>query len=162
MPYTLVKKDHPTLHRTSQKVPLKKGLEIGRELLKFIDEWNKHKHKQMALGLAACQLGIDASVCYVKVNNLQQVFINPEIVNSSDVKIASKEGCLSYPGIIMDVQRYIWVEVMADNFKKSRIFGVDLTCVSGKPFEKAILEGVVVQHEIEHTLGITIVDKNKM
>jgi peptide deformylase len=113
----------------------------------------------MALGLAACQLGIDASVCYIKINNLQQVLVNPYIVSASDVRIASREGCLSYPGIVLDIQRHIWVEVMADNFKQSRIFGVNLREVTGKPFEKVILEGVVVQHEIEHTLGITIMDK---
>jgi peptide deformylase len=55
-------------------------------------------------------------------------------------------------------ERYLWITVSCDNVPP-RIFGVDLTKVTGKPYQQAILEGVCVQHEIDHLDGILIFDR---
>lgn len=150
-------KDENKLHSQCKKVPLHKGLEIGRELFKFLRQWNKQHPSKPGIGLAAPQLGIDASVCVIMVDKLQLVLVNPVILNSSDVVISSTESCLSLPGKSVQVPRHIWVELESDNVAKT-IFGVDLTRVTGKSYEKAIIEAVCVQHEYDHLQGKLITD----
>jgi peptide deformylase len=155
---TLVK-DQAVLRKPCQPVTLKKGLEIGRELFKFLRQWNRtHSHKQ-GIGLSAPQIGIPSQVCVLLVNKLELVLVNPQIVHESDVKVSVTEGCLSLPGVQVQTSRNMWVEVSADNLRENQVFGIDLRKVTGKPYEGMLLEGVCVQHEIDHVFGILITDR---
>src|SRR5947199_1981612 len=155
---TLVK-NQALLRQPCQPVTLKKGLEIGRELFRFLRQWNKtHLHKQ-GIGLSAPQIGISAQVCVLLVNKLELVLVNPKIIQQSDVKVSFTDGCLSLPGVQVQTSRHMWVEVSADNLRENQVFGIDLRKVTGKPYEGMLLEGVCVQHEVDHLRGILITDR---
>jgi peptide deformylase len=76
-----------------------------------------------------------------------QVFINPEIVWSSDERLLSEEGCLSVPGIYDKVERPDHVRVRALN-EKGESFELDATG----------LLAVCIQHEMDHLMGRVFVE----
>ncbi len=152
--------DVTTLHRPSGKVTIKRGLATGRELFKFLEKYNKDFPHRQGLGLAAPQLGIFEQVC-ILLFQPRLVLINPEIIERSQEEFVSNEGCLSLPNIKLDVMRSIWVRVIADNWKTPRVFGVDLSRVTGKTYEQMALESACVQHECQHLQGILITDLAK-
>src|SRR4030095_12233518 len=64
---------------------------------------------------------------------------NPEIEWSSEDREALDEGCLSIPGVILEVERPVYVRVRAlDEDGEERIV------------EASGLEARVIQHEIDH------------
>lgn len=117
----------------------KEGKEVADKLF-------KHLHLAIGsggVGLAANQIGILKRVIVVKTNIAREWLINPVIISSSIETEVAREGCLSYPGIFKDIERYCWVEVshMTPN-------GVH---------QAVIYRGYtsrVVQHEIDHLNGI--------
>jgi peptide deformylase len=60
-----------------------------------------------ALGLAANQVGIPYSVfaMHTRTNDQVLVLFNPEIVSASDDAWMAPEGCLSFPGIELNIAR---------------------------------------------------------
>jgi peptide deformylase len=132
-------------------------LEVARELLSFLKYYNKQGGRK-GVGLAANQLGINANVCVLLLNDLQLSLVNPQIIEHSFDTFINTEGCLSLPGISVNVKRYTWVKVKADNLKEPRTFGVDLAIINGKEYSTALFESACVQHEIQHLMGILITD----
>jgi peptide deformylase len=100
------------------------------------------------VGLAAPQVGLLKSLFVCHVNGDQpRVFINPQIIGTSQELFPYEEGCLSIPGMYGDVIRPATVTVQAVNEQ-------------GKPF-KLDAEGLlarVVQHEIDHLKGVLFID----
>jgi peptide deformylase len=78
----------------------------------------------------------------------EYVMINPEIIEHSSAKQTTEEGCLSVPGILGEVERYLRVKVKYQD--KNGNIGIKK--VRG-------LDAVVVQHEIDHLDGILFTDK---
>jgi peptide deformylase len=149
------------LRKPCQKVTAKRGREVVKELFKFVDLWNKtHIGVREAAGLSAPQIGIDATVCVINTGKLRLALINPVIVDASGVMVQYEEGCLSFPGRKVRTQRHLWIKVYSDNLPE-RIFGVDTTCVSGKPYDEALFEAVCCQHECAHLSGLLIFDFEK-
>ena len=76
-----------------------------------------------------------------------QVFINPEIVWSSDEKATYEEGCLSIPEYYEEVERP----------KAVKVKFLDL---DGKPqeIEADGLLATCLQHEIDHLNGVLFID----
>jgi peptide deformylase len=134
-------------------VKLQKGLEVGRELLKFID-WFNRQYKNKAYGLAAPQLGIDARVCVVN----KTIFVNPRITSYSEAKISWEESCLSFPSLVLNTYRHIWVDVVCDNMPKVQTYGINIKSFTNKKPHEAIMEAVGLQHEIGHLAGLLIMD----
>ncbi len=100
------------------------------------------------IGLAANQVRRMERVCVVDISAGQEegqlhVFINPEILETEGSH-CDEEGCLSFPGITIDVERPFRVRVRA----------LDL---EGAPFELEAdgLLGRCIQHECEHLDGHT-------
>ncbi len=100
-----------------------------------------------AVGLAANQIGIDASVCVIRVSE-PIILINPEIVGKFK-KSYYQESCLSFPGDYVITEIWMDIVVKADNHKNHLFFS----------FDKNALECVCVQHEIDHLNGITMFDR---
>lgn len=134
-------------------VDLKTGKTIAKRMWQFLNKYNK-KNKNICLGLAANQFGINASVAIVIKNNKPFVLINPKIVSFSDLRIRNKEQCLSYPDIELDIYRHMWIEVSCDNHKETIYFGN----VSLESNVTKNLESAVAQHEISHLHGLTFHD----
>ena len=155
------KKDNPLIQKKLRRVTVDDGYKIARELLEFLAA------RKDGIGLAANQVGIDASVAVVNVRE-PIVLINPEIV-SRETEIPYYEGCLSFPGKGCHTKRYETVEVKSDNVDGTIIFsGVDTgeeakgTWEDGQQKqnrELRTLESVCVQHEIDHLNGMRILDR---
>jgi len=104
----------------------------------------------LGVGLAATQVGV---VHRLLVYRVQQdgplaALINPEVEWSGRDTEAMEEGCLSLPGVLVEVDRPIHVRVRAlDEF--------------GEPIliEASGLEARVIQHEIDHLDGVLILDR---
>jgi peptide deformylase len=101
------------------------------------------------VGLAAPQLGISQRLLVYRVGPDAPVIAlaNPELEWESDDSEVIDEGCLSIPGITVDVERPVHVRVRAlDEAGESRLV------------EASGLEARVIQHEIDHLNGKLIID----
>jgi peptide deformylase len=113
-------------------------------------------------GLSAIQIGIPKQVAILKSTKLNEIIpiINPEIVEASDQFDFFGEGCLSFPGVFVRSKRFetfiIKNQVIEGNTFRSetQVYYYDSKT---KP-ELNNLEGIVVQHEMDHFLGLTILD----
>ena len=104
------------------------------------------------IGLAAIQLGEPKRVVTMDLAKKDdpkepQVFINPEILWTSDEKNVHEEGCLSIPEYYEEVERPAEVKVKY----------MDL---DGKPHEVHAtgLLATCLQHEIDHLNGVLFID----
>jgi peptide deformylase len=125
---------------------------VDSELRALVDDMFETMYKAPGVGLAAIQVGIPRRVVTVDTAKKDepknpQVFINPEIVWSSEEKGIYEEGCLSIPEYYEEVERPSEVKIRF----------MDLT---GKMQELAAngLLATVLQHEIDHTNGVLFID----
>jgi peptide deformylase len=104
----------------------------------------------LGIGLAATQLGVMHRVLVYRVDPEAPlgVLVNPEFEFKGEEVEAMEEGCLSLPGVGVEVERPIHVRVRA-------------TDETGKPIvvEASGLEARVIQHEIDHLDGVLILDR---
>ena len=101
------------------------------------------------VGLAAPQIG-DARRYFVIISDdeIKRVFINPQIISTSNDLCDYDEGCLSLPGFNETIKRPSKVTVQALN-------------ENGKPFTLNA-EGLlarIIQHEYDHLEGIVYIDR---
>jgi peptide deformylase len=125
---------------------------VTADLRALVDDMFETMYKAPGVGLAAIQVGVPKRVVTVDTAKKDdpknpQVFINPEVVWTSDEKSTYEEGCLSIPEYYEDVERPTQVKV--------RFIDLD-----GKAQEVAAdgLLATVLQHEIDHTNGILFID----
>ena len=104
----------------------------------------------IGVGLAAPQVGISHRLLVYRVepDSPVQVLVNPEIEWSSSDKDWLEEGCLSLPGVHVEVERPIHVKVAAQDEHGGAI-----------SVEASGLEARVIQHEIDHLDGKLILDR---
>ena len=107
-------------------------------------------HDAYGIGLAATQLGVMHRVLVYRVESEAPVaaLVNPVLEWSGKDKEALEEGCLSLPGVLVDVERPIHVRVRAQD-------------EHGEPIlvEASGLEARVIQHEMDHLDGVLILDR---
>jgi peptide deformylase len=102
------------------------------------------------VGLAAPQLGISQRVFVYRVGAEAPVIalVNPEVEWRGDENEPMEEGCLSIPGIEVEVERPVHVRIRAlDEHGDERMV------------EASGLEARVIQHEIDHLDGTLILDR---
>jgi peptide deformylase len=104
----------------------------------------------LGVGLAATQVGVVERVLVYRIELESPIvaLINPEIDWRGGELETGEEGCLSIPGIHVDVERNVHVRVQA----------VDEL---GTPLEVEAsgLEARVLQHEIDHLDGVLMLDR---
>ena len=138
------KKENPLIQKKLRSVTVEEGYDIARKLFQILNK------RGDGIGLAANQVGIDASVAVVNVKE-PIVLINPEIIKKEG-ETRYYEGCLSFPKKGCHTKRYKIVEVKVDNMESNMTFGAGDT-------ELDLLESVCVQHEIDHLNGMRILDR---
>jgi peptide deformylase len=104
----------------------------------------------IGIGLAAPQLGISQRLLVYRVGPGAPVTVlaNPEIEWSSGDAEVGEEGCLSIPGITVDVDRAVHVRVRARDEEGEE-----------RTVEASGLEARVIQHEIDHLDGVLILER---
>jgi peptide deformylase len=107
-------------------------------------------HDSLGIGLAATQLGTLHRVLVYRVEHDSPVnaLVNPVLEWSGREREVLEEGCLSLPGVLVDVERPIHVRVRAQD-----AFGEPVVV------EASGLEARVIQHELDHLDGVLILDR---
>lgn len=104
----------------------------------------------LGVGLAAPQLGLSQRLLVYRVGPDAPLItlVNPRVEWASEDIEKLDEGCLSIPGITVDVDRPVHVRVRAqDEEGEERLV------------EASGLEARVIQHEIDHLDGVLILDR---
>ncbi len=115
-----------------------------------VDHMGRLMRDSLGIGLAATQLGVLHRVLVYRVESGSPVIglVNPSVLWSGREKEIMEEGCLSLPGVHVDVDRPVYVRVGALSPD-----GDELT------IEASGLEARVLQHEIDHLDGVLILDR---
>jgi peptide deformylase len=123
--------------------------EFGPELAAFVDEMFEALKRGKGLGLAAPQVERPIRLFVTEAEgDKPRVFINPEIVLTSQETVDIEEGCLSLPGLYQRVVRPESVRMQAYN-EKGRPFSVEADGMLAR----------VLLHEYDHLEGILFVDR---
>ena len=131
------------------RVKAKPVTEFDGALKQTIEQMKKTLEDANGVGLAATQVGIPMAFFIAKLGEDGEVrpYFNPTLTPLSDEIENAEEGCLSIPGVWVEVERYLKLRLQAQDIK-------------GNPVELE-LEGHparVVQHEIDHLNGVLIID----
>lgn len=133
------------LHKVAKPVGV-----VDERIRKLVADMAETMYAAPGVGLAATQVDVHERVIVIDVSEAHdelRVFINPEIVWSSDERKLSEEGCLSVPGIYDNVERAEKVRVRALN---ERGESFELDCEG--------LLAVCIQHEMDHLMGRVFVE----
>jgi peptide deformylase len=124
--------------------------EFGDELAREAERMVAIMRDAIGVGLAATQLGLLRRLLVFQAgpDASPTAVANPELEWLSDELVVAEEGCLSLPGIGVDVERPL----------HARVRGLDVT---GAPLvvEASGLEARVLQHEIDHLDGVLMLDR---
>jgi len=99
------------------------------------------------IGLSANQCGVFERVFVLGTDEFQLVCINPKVIESSESTIKMSEGCLSYPGLFLNIDR-------------SNSIVVEFVSEKGETVQMK-MEGVTARaflHELDHMNGVRFVD----
>jgi len=105
--------------------------------------------RDKGVGIAGPQIGLMKRIFVVHIpDDIERVFINPSILETSVKTKKFEEGCLSIPGIYADVVRSETIKIQAWNEK-------------GRPFtlETGGLLARVILHEYDHLEGVLFLDR---
>lgn len=116
----------------------------------IIDDMLATMYEEKGVGLAATQVDIHQRIVVMDTSEDSDqpiIFINPEIIATSDETSINEEGCLSVPGCYAKVDRSVDVTVTAldENGKEFSLDGEELLAIC-------------IQHELDHLDGILFVD----
>jgi peptide deformylase len=107
-------------------------------------------HDALGIGLAATQVGTLHRVLVYRIEHDSPInaLVNPTLEWSGSETEWMEEGCLSLPGVQVDVERPVRVRVRAQD-------------ADGEPIviEAAGLEARVIQPEMDHLDGVLILDR---
>jgi len=124
--------------------------DFGPELAREAERMIAIMRDALGVGLAATQLGVMHRLLVFQAGGdaTPTALVNPELEWASPELCLAEEGCLSLPGVVVDVDRPL----------HARVSGRDL---GGRPLtiEASGLEARVLQHEIDHLDGVLILDR---
>jgi len=130
------------LRRKSREVE-----EMSEEVRRLIGNMAKLMYRNKGVGLAAPQVGVLKRVIVADVGEGLVSLVNPKILWRQGKDIMS-EGCLSIPGITLEIERSKEVIVEGLNREGEKI-----------QFGAVGVLARVLQHEIDHLDGILVVDR---
>jgi peptide deformylase len=104
----------------------------------------------LGVGLAATQLGVLHRVLVYRAypEDPLTALVNPVLEWKSDELETAEEGCLSLPGVHVEVERSTQVRVSAQDESGQQL-----------EIEAEGFEARVIQHEIDHLNGVLILDR---
>ncbi len=117
-------------------------------LSKLAEDMLATMHEHDGVGLAANQVGRLKRILVAAVEEEEFVVVNPIIEENAGTTEKDLEGCLSIPGIHVEVERPTAVTVFGQN-------------ATGAPLriEATGLLARILQHEIDHLDGVLILDR---
>ena len=130
---------------------------VDDEIRALVADMFETMYEAPGIGLAAIQVGVPKRILVIDLQEPEEegvepvrdprVFINPEILDSSDQEVPYTEGCLSVPDQYAEVDRpdrirARWLDENGDSHEAD-IEGLLATCL---------------QHEMDHLEGILFID----
>ncbi|MBW4420801.1 MAG: peptide deformylase [Myxacorys californica WJT36-NPBG1] len=144
------------LHHLGDRVlrqPAKRVAKVDDEIRQIVRQMLQTMYSEDGIGLAAPQVAINKQIVVIDIDpenpeHQPLVLINPTVKSFGSEIVASQEGCLSIPGVYLDVQRPEAIEV---SFKDEQ----------GRPrtIKATGLLSRAIQHEIDHLNGVLFVDR---
>jgi peptide deformylase len=149
---TILEVPDPLLRQKS--TPVEK---VDDEVRSLIADMFETMYDAPGIGLAAIQVGVPKRILVIDLQEPEEeggepvkdprVFINPEILDSSDQEVPYTEGCLSVPDQYAEVDRpdrirARWLDENGDAHEAD-IEGLLATCL---------------QHEMDHLEGVLFID----
>jgi peptide deformylase len=135
----------PRLHTVAKPVAV-----VDARIKRLVADMLQTMYEAKGIGLAATQVDVHERLIVIDVSEERdqpQVFINPQLVWTSQQTHLNEEGCLSVPGIYDGVERFDGVTVSAlDGEGKSRLLQAE------------DLLAVCIQHEMDHLMGKVFVE----
>ncbi|OGZ18379.1 MAG: peptide deformylase [Candidatus Nealsonbacteria bacterium RBG_13_37_56] len=119
---------------------------IDNKVKKLIIDMVQTMEESQGIGLAAPQVGVLKKIIVIKTDLKNQrilALINPKIIKKSRAKEKLEEGCLSFPGIFLEIKRAKEIKVKAKNIR-----GEEIKIKAGGVLAK------IIQHEADHLNGI--------
>jgi len=120
------------------------------ELRREVARMGRLMEDSIGIGLAATQIGQLRRLLVYRVEHDSPIvaLVNPVLEWSSREEEIAEEGCLSLPGVGVDVERPVHVRVRArDEHGEEQVI------------EASGLEARVIQHEMDHLDGVLILDR---
>ncbi|ADC89649.1 peptide deformylase [Thermocrinis albus DSM 14484] len=145
---SVLKYPHPLLKQPTLKVDV-----IDSEILKLVQDMWDTMYAEEGVGLAANQIGEPLRIMVIDTTPKREsppvklVLINPQLIEAEG-HITYREGCLSFPGLSVEVTRY----------SKVRFRALDLSGEE-KEYQLEGFPAIVFQHELDHLNGITFIDR---
>ena len=141
------------LGQETLRTPANRIVKVDDSIRKLAKDMLITMYSAKGIGLAAPQVGVQKRILVIDLNfedpeSPPNVFINPEIISSSASLDTYEEGCLSIPGVYLNVVRPSSIKL---SFRDEM----------GRP-KKINAEGLMarcIQHEIDHLNGVLFVDK---
>ena len=140
---------HETLLQVSTPWTKEDGIDGYSDIERFESDMLMLMKIQNGIGLAANQIGITKRFFAIGSDSFDTfskpvIIWNPSIIKQSEEKVADIEGCLSFKGIWLKVERPKTVEVQYETTqgetKTAKLDGMESKCF---------------QHECDHIDGIT-------
>ncbi|MDY0270454.1 peptide deformylase [Trichloromonas sp.] len=126
--------------------------EITENIIILINDMFDTLKNTGGVGLSANQVNIPLNIFIVNYEYnddfISKVFINPNIIEYSDDKQISKEGCLSFPSLYDDVSRSSSIKIEYQDID----FNNKVDHYSGDIAR-------IIQHEYDHLKGVLFIDK---
>ncbi len=133
--------------------PAKRIAKVDNSIRQLVKDMLQTMYSADGIGLAAPQVAINKQLIVIdcEPNNPDTpplVLINPKIVKYGNELCNAEEGCLSIPGVYLEVTRPEAIEV---SFKDE----------NGRPrkIKATGLLARVIQHEMDHLSGVMFVDR---
>ena len=121
---------------------------FDESLVRLTEDMLVTMRENEGVGLAANQVGRLKRVLVAEVEDEEYVIVNPVLTDMAETTEQGPEGCLSIPGIQVEVERPTAVTVSGQD-------------VSGEPLriEASDLLARILQHEVDHLDGVLILDR---
>jgi peptide deformylase len=148
----IIEAPDPSLRRVSSPVEA-----ITPEIQTLIDDMFETMYAAPGIGLAAIQVGVPQRILVIDLQDPEEdggepvrrpmVFINPEVLRSSETPRPYNEGCLSVPDQYAEIDRpdsirARWLD-RDGNVHEEELEGMLATCL---------------QHEMDHLEGVLFID----
>ena len=123
------------------------NVRIYPDIQKTVDAMFEIMRANNGIGLAAPQVGLDHRFFIMDIDGKKYVCVNPRIVKRGKETEVQPEGCLSYPGQKVLVERSKEVEVsylsITGSQRRKKLRGIAARCF---------------QHELDHLNGVVMGD----
>lgn len=139
--FDLVEESHPALRKVLPEFDFNNPPVDPNSFASSLVETCK---ENQGLGLSANQCGFEHRVFVMGSNDNYVAFFNPKIVSISEETSKTEEGCLSFKGLFLNIERPKEIEVQYQDFngikRQAKFAGLTARCF---------------QHELDHMNGIT-------